>query len=97
MTLTTFQTLLGMLMIGLGLYSVAISVLLERGRLKPNSGWGRSASQALWQGLGILAWGLGNLSHLVAPWNVAVTLRIIGALVFIAAILVGRRKVAAEI
>jgi len=95
MTLTTFQNLLGIVLIVLGLASIAVSTLLKRGKLKPGSTWGRSAAEAFWQGIGLVAWGLGHLAHFVTSENSAVTLKIMGALVFIVAMLVARRKVAA--
>ena len=96
MTSTTFQDLLGIVFIALGLFCFVLSSQFKRGKRKPSTFWGRSATEAFWQGIGCLAWGLGMLSRFVVPQDVAAWLYIAGALVFIVALLVGRKKAAAK-
>lgn len=97
MTPTTFQDLIGIFLVALGLLGLVISALMKRGKLKPNAFWGRNEAEVFWQGIGILAWGLGMISHLVASESLASWLYILGALVFMAAIYIGRKKAAAKI
>lgn len=97
MTLTTLQGLLGIGFVSLGLLYFVLWSQFKRGKRKPSSFWGRSASEVFWQGIGTLAWGLGMLSRLVVAEDVAPWLFIAGALVYIVAVLIGRKKTAAEI
>jgi hypothetical protein len=95
MTSTTFQDLLGIVFIAFGLLCFVLSSQFKRGKRKPSSLWGRSAGEVFWQGIGCSAWGLGMLSRFVVAQDVAQWLRIAGAIVFIVAVLIGRKKATA--
>jgi hypothetical protein len=93
--LAAFGNTLGIIITAMGLIVLVIAALMKRGVMKPRPAWARTAVEAAWSGIGMLALGLGNLSNLVVAENLALKLRMTGALVFIVAILAARRSVRA--
>jgi hypothetical protein len=91
--LATTGNTLGIIITAIGLIILVIAALMKQGVMKPHPAWARTAAEAAWSGIGILALGFGNLSHLVVAEHLAVKLKMTGALVFIVAILAARRSV----
>ena len=95
-TPATLRTILGTFIAAIGLFTLAVSVLIRRGKLQPGLTWGRSAAEAAWQGAGTLVLGLGHLSRLIVSADFSSKLNIFCALFFIVAILAARKSVKTE-